>query len=659
MKRQIALRKRYQAFGRGTMEVLQPENRKILAFLRRYQDECILVIANLSRFVQYTDLDLTAFAGMTPIEMFSGNEFPPIAAHPYFLTLGPHSFYWFSLEARAVAPEPRASLSHIPVVTITGTLASLFANGNAAPLEAALLAYLKRQRWFGGKARSVRSAVISEIVRLPMTEECYAISVLLTYTEGDPETYVLTLGVVTGERAAQIEKEQPATLVARVQSNGDGGVLYEALGHKEIPQVLLTTIFRRRRHKGHRGALIGITTSAFRQLPSPAPVLETSLLKRDQSNTSIVYDQQLILKLFRRVAQGVNPDLEIGRFLTEKVGFPHTAAVVGALEYRPDRGEPVTVGILHRFVPHACDAWQYTVDELTAYFERATAHREIDRDTFLQKPLVAASEENPPTLVHEVIGSYLTSVQLLGQRTAELHLALASDATDPLFAPEPFSAHYQRSIYQTMRSVAAQAFPLLRRHLPTLAPPVRALAQRVLELEGAVEKRFQSVLGRKITAMRIRHHGDYHLGQVLYTGKDFVIIDFEGEPARPLSERRIKRSPLRDVAGMLRSFHYAVYTVLLAQEAQGTVAPQPEIQTSRASWAQLWHLWVSARFLKSYRDAASRALFLPRSSEELQVLLDAYILEKAVYELSYELNNRPEWVRIPLSGILQLLGEPG
>jgi maltose alpha-D-glucosyltransferase/alpha-amylase len=657
MKRQIALRKRYRAFGRGTMEVLHPENRKILAFLRRYHDECIFVVANLSRFVQYTELDLTAFAGRTPVEMFSGNEFPVISERPYFLTVGPHSFYWFSLESRAVVTDVRPPSPPVPLVSLNGSLVSLLGNGNAVRLEGALLAYLKGQRWFGGKARTVRSAVISEIIRLPLADECYAVSVLLTYTEGDPENYVLTLAVATGEQAAQIEKEQPASLVARLQGNGGEGVLYGALGRKDLHQALLTTIARRRRHKGQRGELVGLTTRAFRPPASPASLPETALLKTEQSNTSIVYDQQLILKLFRRVSRGVNPDLEIGRFLTEKARFPHTAAVAGALEYRPQRGEPVTVGILHSFVPHACDAWQYTVDEISAYFERAAAHRDADPAALLPPPVVAASETEPPALIKEVLSSFTASVQLLGQRTAELHLALASDVGDPLFAPEPFSALYQRSIYQSMRSVAGQAFPLLRRRLSTLAAPVRPLAQRVLELEKEVGRRFQSVLSRKITAMRIRHHGDYHLGQVLYTGKDFVIIDFEGEPARPLSERRIKRSPLRDVAGMLRSFHYATYSVLFAQEAQGTVNSPPEARTSRELWARVWHAWVSALFLKSYRDTGSRAPFLPHSSEELQVLLDAYMLEKAVYELTYELNNRPEWVRIPLAGILQLLGE--
>lgn len=657
MKRQIALRKRFRAFGRGTMEVLHPENRKILAFLRRYQHECVLVIANLSRFVQYTGLDLSAFNGMTPVEMFSGNEFPAIGEQPYFLTLAPHSFYWFALEARTSSPDLRSAQVQVPVVTVPGPWISLFTNGNAAPLEAALLSYLRRQRWYGGKARSVRSITIPEIIRLSPTHDYYAVSILLSYTEGDPETYVLALGVAGGELAAQVEQEHPATLVARLQSNGDVGILYGALERKDLQQLLLTTILRRRRFKGRRGELVGVTTRAARQLPDPLLVRDTSVVRSEQSNSSILYDQQLIVKLFRRVSRGVNPDLEIGRFLTEKAAFPHTAAVVGALEYRPERGEPVTVGILHRFVPHLCNAWQYTLDEVAAYFERAAAHRELDAAAFRQRPLIEMSEEEPPPVINDLLGPYLVSTQLLGQRTAELHLALASDATDPLFAPEPFSAHYQRSIYQSMRSVAGQAFPLLRRRLSTLAAPVREIAQRVLEREAEVGKRFQAILGRKMTAMRIRHHGDYHLGQVLYTGKDFVIIDFEGEPTRPLSERRIKRSPLRDVAGMLRSFHYAAYTTFFAQETPGITDAPTELRSSREPWARLWQMWVSAVFLKSYRDVASRAPFSPRSLEELQVLLDAYLLEKAVYELSYELNNRPEWVRIPLAGILQLLGE--
>ena len=662
MKRLIALRKRHQAFGRGSLDFLQPDNRKILTFLRSYQDERILIVANLSRFVQCVELDLTSFKGMVPIEMFGRVTFPPIGEQPYFLTLGPHAFYWFMLEPPRVdelsVTVPQAQ---VPTVTVMGGWESLFQEEGKTALEAILPHYLKGRRWFGGKARPLRSTTIPSVIPFPYASSmAYMTAVVAGYTDGAPETYILPLAVAMGEHAEQVQKELPQAVVARVRAEQGEGVVYEALWDKGFCEALLVAIARRRRFKGTAGELSAFPTRAFRHLrnASEEPV-DAALLKAEQSNTSIVYRNMFILKLFRRVAAGVNPDLEIGRFLTEKVAFSHTPAVAGALEYRQDHGEPMTVAILHGFVPNQGDAWQYTLDALDHYFERALVH-EVQQPPLPQNPLLAVSEEALSPLVQETIGAaYLAMTQLLGQRTAELHIALASDTVDPHFAPEPFSTLYQRSIYQTMRSLTAQSFPLLRQRLKGLPQTVRGEAQRVLDHEQDILKRFQAILGRKITAMRIRCHGDYHLGQVLYTGKDFVIIDFEGEPARPLSERRIKRSPLRDVAGMLRSFHYAAYTVLFNQEAEGVYASHPEALAFLEPWARFWYLWVSAVFLKTYCESASRASFLPRTREELQVLLDAYLLEKAVYELDYELNNRPDWVRIPLQGILQLLGAAG
>jgi maltose alpha-D-glucosyltransferase/alpha-amylase len=262
--------------------------------------------------------------------------------------------------------------------------------------------------------------------------------------------------------------------------------------------------------------------------------------------------------------------------------------------------------------------------------------------------------EDPPKLATDLIGLYLESARLLGERTADLHVALASALDDPNFVPEPISPFYQRSLQQSMRSLTRQVFELLHSRLPLLSETLQDQARQVLGLEEAILSRFQSILGQKSTAVRIRCHGDYHLGQVLYTGKDFVIIDFEGEPARPLSERRIKRSALRDVAGMLRSLHYAAYSALLNQEASGTV--RHEAMPALEPWARFWYLWVSAAFLKSYLTAARRAPLLTQDREGLQVMLDALVLEKAIYELGYELNNRPDWVRIPLRGILDLVG---
>jgi maltose alpha-D-glucosyltransferase/alpha-amylase len=279
------------------------------------------------------------------------------------------------------------------------------------------------------------------------------------------------------------------------------------------------------------------------------------------------------------------------------------------------------------------------------------AHPTVQVPPIPREHLLSLPEE-PPVLAQETIGPYLVSARLLGTRTAELHAALASAPDDPEFAPEPFSLIYQNSLYHAMRSFTTQTLQLLRERLRELPEGLRENAQLVLDSENNIIERFQLIRHRKISASRIRCHGDYHLGQVLYTGKDFVIIDFEGEPARSLSERRIKRSPLRDVAGMIRSFHYAAHSALLHQASLGL---KPEDLPALEQWAQFWYVWVSSSFLMSYLNSVQQAQLLPDNPEQRTTLLDTYLLEKAIYETGYELNNRPDWVKVPLEGILQLM----
>jgi maltose alpha-D-glucosyltransferase/alpha-amylase len=267
--------------------------------------------------------------------------------------------------------------------------------------------------------------------------------------------------------------------------------------------------------------------------------------------------------------------------------------------------------------------------------------------------LLSLSEEDITVTATELIGPYLESARLIAQRTTEMHLALSTEVKDPIFAPEPFTDFYRQALYHQMLGLTNQSFQLLRKRQKALPEAAQDDAARVLELEGAIRKRFRRIRDGRISAMRTRTHGDYHLGQLLYTGKDFVIIDFEGEPARPLSERRIKRSPLRDVAGMLRSFHYASYAALFGQ-VPGVIA-RPEVRPTLEPWARFWYRWVSSVFLKTYLLHSSGGSFLPRTREELETLLDAHLLEKAIYEIAYEVNNRPDWVRIPLQGILHLM----
>ncbi len=667
MKRLIALRKRYKALARGSIELLHPENRKVLAFVRSYRDETILVVANMSRFVQYVELDMSSYKGSVPIELFGRSEFPAISEHPYFITLGPHAFYWFALESRSVEtplPVPPET-SRLPVLTLSGPLEGLFSGTSRSALEAVLPDFLKSRRWFGGKARPIQYVTILDSISVPTHEEPADARVLLLklgYLEGEPETYLLMVAATSVE-ADRILAEAHQSVIARFQTAGDtqAGVVYEALGDKGFSSMLLDSIARRRRFRGSSGELIAAPTQAFRSLKGEdEQSLEPLLLKAEQSNSSVVYGDRFILKLFRRPDPGVNPDLEIGRFLTDRPTSARVPAVAGFLEYRRDRSEAMTLGILQEYIQNEGDAWNYTLDSLAHYFERvlteASGIQLSDIPVPRDSPLQLAQEEPPPLAV-DLIGAYLHSAELLGQRSGELHAALASGSAGNGFAPEPFTPLHQRSIYQSMRGLVARVFPLLQKRLSSLPAEVQQDARKVLDLEERTLRSFQTVLNREISGMRIRCHGDYHLGQVLFTGKDFVIIDFEGEPARPLSQRRLKRSPLRDVAGLVRSFDYAAHTALFRLAAQGVV--QTERLPAVEAWARFWHSWVSASFLKAYLGVMGELSILPATLEETRLLLDVFMLEKAVYELGYELNNRPDWVHIPLRGILQELGEAG
>ncbi|HEX7184677.1 MAG TPA: maltose alpha-D-glucosyltransferase [Thermoanaerobaculia bacterium] len=671
MRRVIALRKRHRAFSRGTIEFLAPENHRVLAFLRRYEGETLLVVANLSRFTQHAELDLSALAGMTPVELFGRSAFPKVAEGLYPMTLGPHSFYWFELvtvpgqlgKPRQAAPGVELSEAQIPTLVIRGSWESCLEGHSRDDLEGALAAILPSRRWFGGKARRIRGVTITEAI--PLEGGARLLLLHVDYADAEADAYALPVAFVPDTQAELGDRLRQAgspPILARLESSQPEGtgLLYDPLGEAAFSRALLEAMARNGRFRGERSDLLAAAAPIFTEARGEGD-LEPALLSGDQSNTSLRFGDRLVLKLFRRIEPGVNPDLEVGRFLTEQTTFRCSPRVAGWLEIQPHQpgAEPMTLGVLHEFVSNEGDAWRYTLDALGRYFDRVLTgwgRNEHGPAPISTEPLVALATGTPPDDIYERIGTYLTTARLLGERTAELHVALAS-GRDRDFAPEPFSELYQRSLYDSMRTQTKRSFRLLRQGLDALAPAARADAERALAAEDSILERFWKLVGGKLSAERIRIHGDYHLGQVLYTGKDFVILDFEGEPTRSLSERRLKRSPFRDVAGMLRSFHYAAYAKLFEEAAAGIVSPDSLRELE--SWARYWERWVSSAFLRAYLGRAQGASFMPSSREDLETLLDVFVLEKAVYELAYELNNRPDWVRIPLQGILQILGLSG
>jgi maltose alpha-D-glucosyltransferase/alpha-amylase len=491
-----------------------------------------------------------------------------------------------------------------------------------------------------------------------VTSDARLVLVRVEYLQGPAEVYQIPLAFAAGSEAQRLLSAEPASVWARVQlaDRAETAALYDPLCDAAFLLALLGLFDGQAPLPGVFGRLVARQSGAFGTLRGDVErPLDARLLQVEQSNSSISYGERLVLKLFRRVEMGLNPDLEINARLTER-GFSHVPPLAGALEYCRPGQEPWALAMLQGFVVNQGDAWRTTLGWLERFLGQAPAGPAGASDVgpLPGDGMYAAAERPLPAAVAHAFDGFLASAERLGTRTAELHLALAAETDDPAFAPEPFSAVDQRQFVQQAESLAGETFGQLRAAWAQLPEAARPCAAAVLPLEAAASEAFRHFADTPVHVAKIRCHGDYHLGQVLVADNDFVILDFEGEPARPLVERRQKQVALRDVAGMIRSFHYASCAAANAAKQQTPAALVGPID----AWAGAWYFWTSVAFLAAYRNAAAGSVFLPGAPAEIQRLLDAYLLEKALYELRYELNNRPDWVALPLEALWSLLGNP-
>ncbi len=657
MRRTINMRKRYKAFGRGSIRFLNPTNSKVLAFIRSYEDENILVVANLSRFPEAVELDLPEFKGYVPVEVFSKNKFPLIKDDCYLFTMGAYGYYWFELQ-----PQEATVTTGQDLTKVSMQLTSL-----RNPLEAKMLKtleskvlppYILNRRWFGGKARRIQRMQIINCTPLQVGENGAALLFIeVSYNEGLPELYQLTVAFAAGEEEQSLLTTQPNSVIARVSLNGQEGILYDALYSEDYRMFLLQAIAKRRSLKFDGAELIGYGDRSINSILKEAEQpLTSKILGAEQSNTSVLYGNLFFLKVYRKLDRTLNPDVEIVQALTTKTNFQNVPRFMGAIEHHEENNAPMVLVMLQELVPNQGDAWVYLESSLKRFLERLqTSNEHVSTKEpigSLSRPIAFA--DIPEDVQMLLGGAYVERVELLGRRTAEMHLALASMPQNKDFAPEDFSLHYQRSLFSSLTSLVRSNFDSLRKHLPKLPDHVRAEAEEVLGMRTEILELMKRVFARKIDTMKIRTHGDYHLGQVLFTGKDFMIIDFEGEPARPFSERRLKRSPLRDVAGMIRSFHYAAYNALFQQENL-----RKEDAGYLEKWAEQWYHYASGFFMHAYLDQTHGTGVIPAKEEDFEVLIETFLLEKAIYELGYELNNRPDWVLIPIRGIKYIMRKYG
>jgi len=657
VRRQVALRKRSPALSRGSLELLEPENRKVLAFVRRLGAERVLVVANLSRTTQPAELDLSAFAGLIPVELFGRAVFPRVGTTPYLLTLGPHAFYWFELRSAAedvtsrLAPVETEAVAAVPTVAVPGDWGTVLAGPSRAALERDVFpGFLRAQRWFGGKTRTIESVSVADWGELRSGAAPAFLTLLDVRTGGGHrDLYFVPLAVTAGGTRRDLG---PLT-VAHLRGPDGYAVLHDALADGAVCSALLAAAGEGRPFSTRSGRVRGLPTAAFARLRGdptyPLPVVQGPATS---SNSLVFFGRRLLLKLFRRLEEGTNPDFEVGRFLTEGERFSRTPAVAGAFGYERGDGTRYTLGILQQLVPNQGDGWRHAVEELGRYYDRATARMSgPDPMTPDPRPLPELSTTDPPPAALETIGTYLHAAATLGRRTAEMHLALSADQSDPAFAPEPMTAADTMAIRDEVAAQAQRAVAALEGALGRLPSELVGPARRFLAVGVSVAGQAVPPGAGVPHATKIRIHGDYHLGQVLWVDNDYVILDFEGEPARTVEDRRRKFSPIRDVAGMIRSYHYAAYAGLFAATRH-----RPDDFPMLVPWAESWFQWVAASFLRTYRATAGPAPFVPRRTEEFAELLDTFLLSKALYELVYELNNRPDWVRIPLGGVLALMG---
>lgn len=661
LRRLIALRKASPTLSRGSLELLEPSNRKVLAFVRRLGDEAILVVANLARSTQPAELDLSRFAGLFLIEFAGGTAFPRIGQAPYLFTLDPYALQWFHVRrtiepvASQRAPVRTEEVAAVPTIEVRGGPNDLFNATALQTLEREVLpAYLRSQRWFGGKARTIDSVRLADWGSLPATSLPAFVALFeVAFADGSRDRYFLSLAVSTGASAARLLETMRPWVLARLAGPQGEGVLHDALADDTFCTAILAAIGEAREFPLSGGHIRGSATTAFADLrgnsADPLPVVRAPATS---SNTLVFFGRRLLLKAFRRLEAGVNPDYEIGRFLTEAGHFDRIPRVAGSLEYQPsDGGGRYTLAILQSLVPNQGDGWHHAIDELSRYYDRASARMfgpdPIESDP---RPLAELIDAPPPPALLEAIDGYLHAAATLGRRTAEMHLALASDRSNPDFAPEPITLADAEALREEALEQGHAAFAALAANLDRLPDEIRKQAERLLAEGPKSVAALAASRSAPPQATKTRVHGDYHLGQVLRVESDYVILDFEGEPTRTVEERRAKFSPVRDVAGMLRSYHYAAYAGLFA------FAQNRSDDFARlVPWAESWQQWVSAAFLRGYLETADGADFLPRDRREFAELLDRFMLAKALYELSYELNNRPDWVRIPVGGVLALL----
>ncbi|MFP4537046.1 MAG: maltose alpha-D-glucosyltransferase [Dichotomicrobium sp.] len=636
MRKMIAVRKSHSAFGRGELRFLYPRNRKVLAYLREHKGETLLFVFNLARSAQAVELDLSAHHGRVPVELTGSSAFPSIGELPYMLTLPAYGFYWFVLADGAEEPHwritPAEPQHEFITVVLTENWQSVLEGRERAHLERDCLPeFLAHQRWFGGKDAGIRGVRLQPLAIFSAGQESYPLNTIdVELDSGETQTYFLPFAAQWHEPAAG----PSGAKMARLRQGPRMGALMDGSQTEGLLSSFVSAMREARTIDAAEGTIAFKPVGDFAPLPDEA---EVRLIGGEQSNVSAIVDGRLMMKIYRRLRAGIQPEVEIAHFLSHIARYDNTPALRGYIEYQPNEGAPMALTALFDFVQNQGDCWNAIVDGLDrALEEHALTTTENDE--------AEGGDDLPYTFPINLMG-------VLGKRTAELHRAFAIDTADPAFAREPVTLDDIAAWVGGLQNEMGRAFLALERaaaHDANMAGIVGELQ----DARGELERHIGRLASTPAEGAKTRIHGDFHLGQVLVAQTDVVIIDFEGEPGRPLEERRAKTSPLRDVAGMLRSIDYAAFAAL-----DRVASRVPELPERTIAAAENWRRRASDEFVQIYKATAGDMPSLPKDPQTFSRQLDIFLLQKVFYEIGYEAANRPTWLSIPVRGALELISK--
>jgi maltose alpha-D-glucosyltransferase / alpha-amylase len=653
MKRLINIRKRYKAFSRGDMKFLNADNPKVLAFTRSYEAQTLLIVVNLSKYAQPAEIDLAHFKGYVPVEVFSKNKFPSVReGAPYFFTLSPHSYQWFELQKAHPLVEERASLPQLQA----DSWDDLLTPATRQLLESDILPhYLSTARWFMGRERTLYNVTILEQAPVNLPEGAASLWLLeATYESGLPELYQLPVLFGSRKLPKQLAESYPQAIITNLSLGGVEGVLCDALYTSVYQQWLLDHLAANGRLKVPRSTLEFRAKDDVQEYAQKSGPDGRSRIHEDGVHTSIAYDNALYLRAYRKVDRGNNPDVELSQMLSDHVHFPYVPKYLGCVEWNTGK-ETIVLTLVEELVENHGDGYSYMRERMHNYFDRVLARgrEELEQLTYYGSLTDPVGYDDLPETLKVILGARGAELaRLLGMRTGELHLALASGTTRE-FAPEEFSLHYQRSLFSSMQSLVRETLQKTDRRLKTLSPEAGILAQELFNRKDDLLALFKRIYSKKLDIVRMRIHGNYNLGQILLTGKDIAIKDFSGNSFRPFSERRLKRSPLRDVVGMVRSFYFAAYEGLFLD---------PEVANGQVPFlipfVDLWAHYVSMFFMHAYVETVQGSRVVPQNRDDFEVVLQTFLLERALKDLHFVVTARPQMAIVPLRIIQSIVTGP-